>query len=209
MACRSAVALSSVSRPSSALRAAAPRASRTGRRSVNVQSAVELDYDVKVFDKELVSPATHRTHPWICHASNEHPQSSRRSRQHTCMRLSLSPCPQHIFALLLRFAASSWAADPAAGRCESPAAARAASRNVCPDAAVKYPSCLTSAGVFRGEGGVHHPVNIRAASTVAAVEGCCLRCGVFANPSSTSHAHMLSRTALCSRRALCSVQRWP
>lgn len=55
MACRSAVALSSVSRPSSALRAAAPRASRTGRRSVNVQSAVELDYDVKVFDKELVS----------------------------------------------------------------------------------------------------------------------------------------------------------
>ncbi|KAL4858940.1 Ketol-acid reductoisomerase [Chlorella vulgaris] len=55
MACRSAVALSSVSRPSSALRAAAPRASRTGRRSVNVQSAVELDYDVKVFDKELVT----------------------------------------------------------------------------------------------------------------------------------------------------------
>lgn len=130
MACRSAVTLSSVSRPSSALRAAAPRASRTGRRSVNVQSAVELDYDVKVFDKELVSPATHRMHPAICHASNEHPQSSGRSRQHTCMRLSLSPCPQHIFALLLRFAASSWAADPAAGRCESPAAARAASRNV-------------------------------------------------------------------------------
>lgn len=60
MASKVAVAASSVARPSRALRAVPLRASRAGRRTVKVQSAVELDFNTKVWPKELVKWVTPR-----------------------------------------------------------------------------------------------------------------------------------------------------